>query len=90
MSALKYIQVAVFSNLFTFLKPDRIAQVRRLIFATIADQRLEVREAAAESLSGFIHCAYFDVDSELTASFNSISIILYFQPFTFYTWLLSH
>ncbi|MFH4984298.1 hypothetical protein AB6A40_011007 [Gnathostoma spinigerum] len=67
VSLLKYLQVAVFSNLFVFLHHQPATQ--SIIFTLLVDPQLEVRETAAETLSGLIQCQFFDVDEEMIKRF---------------------
>lgn len=60
---LRFLQVFVFTNIF-FLRPYR-EQIQELLLRLIADERLEVRTLAAQTLSGLFHCAYLSVDQIL-------------------------
>ncbi|MCP9257043.1 Proteasome activator complex subunit 4 [Dirofilaria immitis] len=60
VSLLKYLQVAVFSNFFLFL--HHRPSLQAILCSMILDPKFEVREAAATTLSGLIHCHFFDVD----------------------------
>ncbi|VDK61815.1 unnamed protein product [Anisakis simplex] len=71
VSLLKYLQVAIFSNLFVFL--EHRPALKQIFFALLLDERLEVRETAAESISGLLHCHFFDVDDSLIKKFCSWS-----------------
>lgn len=63
---LKYLQVAVFSNFFLFLHHRPLLQ--SILCSMILDPNFEVRETAATTLSGLIHCHFFDVDHLIIVS----------------------
>ncbi|VDN32152.1 unnamed protein product [Gongylonema pulchrum] len=67
VSLLKYLQAAVFSNFFVFL--HHRPALHKILNSLILDPQIEVREAAATTLSGLIHCHFFDVDDSLIVSF---------------------
>uniref|UniRef100_A0AAF5Q504 Proteasome activator Blm10 mid region domain-containing protein n=6 Tax=Wuchereria bancrofti TaxID=6293 RepID=A0AAF5Q504_WUCBA len=67
VSLLKYMQVAVFSNFFLFLHHRPFLQ--SVLCSMILDPKFEVREAAATTLSGLIHCHFFDVDHLIIDTF---------------------
>uniref|UniRef100_A0A914ZKA9 Proteasome activator complex subunit 4 n=6 Tax=Parascaris univalens TaxID=6257 RepID=A0A914ZKA9_PARUN len=71
VSLLKYLQVAIFSNLFVFV--DHRPALMSILFSLLLEERLEVREAAAETISGLLHCQFFDVDDALIKKFCSWS-----------------
>uniref|UniRef100_A0AAF5RV59 Proteasome activator complex subunit 4 C-terminal domain-containing protein n=1 Tax=Wuchereria bancrofti TaxID=6293 RepID=A0AAF5RV59_WUCBA len=60
-------QVAVFSNFFLFLHHRPFLQ--SVLCSMILDPKFEVREAAATTLSGLIHCHFFDVDHLIIDTF---------------------
>lgn len=70
VSLLKYLQVAIFSNLFVFV--DHRPALMSILFSLLVDERLEVREAAAETISGLLHCQFFDVDDALIVSHSDL------------------
>ncbi|VDM39814.1 unnamed protein product [Toxocara canis] len=71
VSLLKYLQVAIFSNLFVFV--EHRPALLSILFSLLNDGRLEVREAAAETISGLLQCQFFDVDDALIKEFCSWS-----------------
>ncbi|XP_013404552.1 proteasome activator complex subunit 4 [Lingula anatina] len=70
---LQYIQVMVFSNLFNLQQPEYKEHVKELVLHLLCDDQLEVREMAAVTLGGFLHCKYFDIDHDLLQHFEKLS-----------------
>lgn len=67
-----FLQFLVFSNLFTMQSCDRWREaVVGHTLALLRDPRLEVRETAAETLGGLLHCEFLKVTDELLASFRA-------------------
>ena len=54
-------QVLTFGNLFTVLSHGTLVApaVRAVLLALLADERVEVRDQAAESLSGLVRCGFY-------------------------------
>ncbi|XP_057375631.1 proteasome activator complex subunit 4-like [Daphnia carinata] len=61
IASLEFLQVLTFSNLFnvTFIS-DGVDSVASLVTFLLADERLEVREKAAQVLGGLLHCGFVD------------------------------
>lgn len=66
MSLLKFLQVSVFANFFVYKPYTEVVQ--EILIILMADPQLDVRVAAAETLAGFIHCAFLQVDKTLIVS----------------------
>uniref|UniRef100_A0A0N5ACP9 DUF3437 domain-containing protein n=1 Tax=Syphacia muris TaxID=451379 RepID=A0A0N5ACP9_9BILA len=49
-------------------------KLKEILFLLIQDSQLEVREAAAETLSGFIHCFFFEIDTSMIKEFCNWSV----------------
>ncbi|XP_033120997.1 proteasome activator complex subunit 4-like [Anneissia japonica] len=71
-SMLQYMQVMIFYNLFAISQPEYVEQIKNLIVGLLKDERLEVREAAATTLSGLFHCGFFRIDSQLQKDFEKM------------------
>ena len=54
-------QVLTFGNLFTVLSHGKlvVSSVTQVLLALLADQRVEVRDQAADSLSGMVRCGFY-------------------------------
>ncbi|KAL4238306.1 Proteasome activator complex subunit 4 [Mactra antiquata] len=70
---LSYIQVMVFCNFFTMSEPNVKSQIRETVMHLICDDKLEVREMAAVTLSGLLQCGYLTMDTELLTHFERLS-----------------
>ncbi|XP_022243744.1 proteasome activator complex subunit 4-like [Limulus polyphemus] len=71
VAALSYLQVMVFSNLFMVMhQPQWVEEITKLVVSLLEDERVEVRETAAETLGGFLHCEFVKVTEELLESFK--------------------
>lgn len=73
VAVLHYIQVMVFCNFFTMLKQEHQDHVKETILHLICDDQLEVREMAAVTLSGLLHCGYMDMDKDMLTHFERLS-----------------
>lgn len=51
--------------------------LQNVLSILIKDARLEVRDIAAETLSGFFHCCFFDVQNELIVWFIILILVYY-------------
>ncbi|XP_071961962.1 proteasome activator complex subunit 4-like [Antedon mediterranea] len=71
-SMLQYMQVMIFYNLYAISQPQYVEQIKNLIVGLLKDERLEVREAAATTLSGLFHCGFFKMDSQLQKDFEKL------------------
>lgn len=73
-----FLQYSVFSNLFVISANKSFkSDVKIIILNLLQDERIEVREATAETLSGFFHCEFIKIDNELIDTFkNQASIKL--------------
>lgn len=68
--ALSFLQVMVFSNLFSIMHNDAWCKdIGELVLRLLEDERVEVREAAAETLGGLLHCEFVKIDKELIRTF---------------------
>lgn len=63
---LKFLQVSVFANVFLMARSTD--DICKLVFACMNDAQLEVRTAAADTLSGFINCGIISVNEALLVS----------------------
>ncbi|XP_061414922.1 proteasome activator complex subunit 4 isoform X2 [Lethenteron reissneri] len=73
-TALIYLQVTVFYNLFLFLAdPEAVCSIRKQVLAFLQDEQLEVREMAATTLSGLLQCSFLHMDEAMQSHFESLS-----------------
>ncbi|XP_074661309.1 proteasome activator complex subunit 4A-like [Tubulanus polymorphus] len=70
---LSFLQLLVFYNLYIFSNADIVNSVRDIILSLLGDEQLEVREMAATTLGGFLHCGYLKMDDELMTRFEKLS-----------------
>nr|UCK81620.1 proteasome activator complex subunit 4 [Arenicola marina] len=70
---LSYLQVLVFNNLFLLQAPEVKADIQRLVIKLLCDDQIEVREVAAITLGGFLHCGYMDMDDTMMSEFQKLS-----------------
>lgn len=67
-----FLQFLVFSNLFTVQSNEVWKQeVVDYTLTLLKDKRVEVRDVAAESLGGLLHCEFLKVTDDLLASFRA-------------------
>uniref|UniRef100_A0A1I7RNY6 Proteasome activator complex subunit 4 n=1 Tax=Bursaphelenchus xylophilus TaxID=6326 RepID=A0A1I7RNY6_BURXY len=71
VTLLKFLQVAVFSNVFSL--SHAVDDICRLLFHFLNDTQLEVRICAADTISGFINCGYVSVNDNLLAVINEMA-----------------
>uniref|UniRef100_A0A3Q2Z487 Proteasome activator complex subunit 4 C-terminal domain-containing protein n=1 Tax=Hippocampus comes TaxID=109280 RepID=A0A3Q2Z487_HIPCM len=65
-SVLTYLQITVFSNLFTLLSvPVEVQRIRKMVMRLLLDEQLEVRDMASTTLSGLLQCHFFPLDRSL-------------------------
>eukprot|EP00731_Ephydatia_muelleri_P029038 Em0020g682a len=67
VSTLQLLQIMVFENLFVFHSQE--AEITELLLLLMQDSQLEVRELAASTLSGLVHCGFVRNLPNLKASF---------------------
>jgi len=61
IASLEFLQVHTFSNLFSIIHlPGGADQVTSTVLLLLSDERLEVREKAAQVLGGLVHCDFLD------------------------------
>ncbi|XP_061562704.1 LOW QUALITY PROTEIN: proteasome activator complex subunit 4B-like [Phycodurus eques] len=73
-SVLTYLQITVFSNLFTLLSvPVEVQRVRKLVMRLLLDEQLEVRDMAGTTLSGLLQCHFFPLDRSLQTQLQTLS-----------------
>lgn len=72
VAVLQYLQVMVFCNFFTMQKPEYQEHVRETVLHLICDDQLEVREVAAVTLSGLLHCGYMEMDKDMLTHFERL------------------
>ncbi|XP_064483757.1 proteasome activator complex subunit 4-like [Ornithodoros turicata] len=71
-AACNFLQFLVFSNLFTVQSNPAWKQgIVDYTLALLKDERVEVRDVAAESLGGLLHCEFIKVTDELLESFKA-------------------
>ncbi|CAH1792982.1 unnamed protein product [Owenia fusiformis] len=72
-AVLTFIQAFVFYNLFTVLQTEHLDQIKDVVLHLLVDDQLEVREAAAVTLGGFLHCGYLKIDKQMLTHFEKLS-----------------
>lgn len=73
VAILGYIQVMVFCNLFTMNQTKYKREIQNFILHLICDDQVEVREMAAITLSGLLHCGFLDMDKDMLDHFEVLS-----------------
>ena len=74
-AGIKLLQVSVFSNLFLLQDPRISNIIRRMVMTRLKDVQVEIREIAAVTLSGFIHCGYLTMDEKLLVDITEKKIL---------------
>lgn len=72
-AVLSFLQAMVFNNFFVLHTPLYVEKIRSLLMLLICNERLEVRQSAADTLSGLLHCGFLEVDDKLLPPFESLS-----------------
>ncbi|XP_054158581.1 proteasome activator complex subunit 4B-like [Oppia nitens] len=66
-----FLQYMVSSNMFVLMaNPEWTRDIRRMIINLLSDERTEVRESTAETLSGLVHCEFIKIDGQLIREFE--------------------
>ncbi|XP_060063003.1 proteasome activator complex subunit 4-like [Ylistrum balloti] len=73
VAILSYVQVMVFCNYFTFHTPEHINEIEDIVLGLICDDQLEVREMAAITLSGLLHCGFLQMNQHMLDHFEHLS-----------------
>ncbi|KAL7079669.1 hypothetical protein ACQ4LE_001115 [Meloidogyne hapla] len=74
ITLLRFLQVFVFTNLFILrAKNGTFDNLRALILKLLVDNRFEVREASAETLSGLVRAGIISVDEQLVKSAENLA-----------------
>lgn len=69
-----FLQYMVSSNLFVLMDNQLwVKDITQLILDLLSDERTEVRESTAETLSGLMHCEFVKIDNHLVQYFQSKS-----------------
>ncbi|KAK0412054.1 hypothetical protein QR680_006010 [Steinernema hermaphroditum] len=71
LTLLKFMQCIGFAN-YHILVPHQDS-FKKIVFHLLVDSRVEVRQKASETLSGFIQCEFFTVDEKLIGEFKQWS-----------------
>ncbi|XP_061666558.1 proteasome activator complex subunit 4B isoform X2 [Syngnathoides biaculeatus] len=73
-SVLTYLQITVFSNLFTLVSvAAEVQRVRKMVMRLLLDEQLEVRDMAGTTLSGLLQCRFFPLDRSLQTQLQTLS-----------------
>ncbi|VDI21300.1 proteasome activator subunit 4 [Mytilus galloprovincialis] len=75
VALLGYLQVMTFNNFFTVHQPSIIEDIQDIVFHLICDEQLEVREMAAVTLSGLLHCGYLQMNKQMVDHFERLTRI---------------
>ena len=66
-----FLQYMVSSNLFTLMDNELwVEDITQMILNLLSDERNEVRESTAETLSGLLHCDFVRIDRKLIKNFE--------------------
>ncbi|KAL3873182.1 hypothetical protein ACJMK2_036330 [Sinanodonta woodiana] len=71
-AVLYYMQSMVFYNFFILHNPKYTKEIQEIILHLLCDDQLEVREMAATTLSGFLHCGYLELNKDMLAHFERL------------------
>ncbi|RWS28736.1 proteasome activator complex subunit-like protein [Leptotrombidium deliense] len=67
----KFLQYMVSSNLFTIMSDMKLVHdIKSLVLTLLEDERIEVREKAAQALGDLIHCEFIKVNDSLVDLFR--------------------
>ncbi|XP_059159046.1 proteasome activator complex subunit 4B-like [Physella acuta] len=69
---LNYMQQMVFGNFFLLQQVDHKKMIQEMLLHLLCDEQLEVREMAAMTLSGVIHCNYLELDKDMLEHFERL------------------
>ncbi|KAK3731823.1 hypothetical protein QZH41_020179, partial [Actinostola sp. cb2023] len=73
-SILSYLQLMVFTNQFYITRnPSYIQEIRDLLLGLLLDERLEVREMAADTFSGLLHYGIFTLGKDTQDKFRKMA-----------------
>ncbi|XP_013086715.2 proteasome activator complex subunit 4-like [Biomphalaria glabrata] len=69
---LNYMQPMVFGNFFLLQGDHYKKTIQAMLLHLLCDEQLEVREMAAVTLSGFIHCNYLELNKDMLEHFERL------------------
>ncbi|GFN96547.1 proteasome activator complex subunit 4 [Plakobranchus ocellatus] len=69
---LNFMQQMVFGNFFLVQSAKHKQTVQSLLLHLLCDEQLEVREMAAVTLSGMIHCSYVELNKDMLDHFERL------------------
>ncbi|XP_076463728.1 proteasome activator complex subunit 4B-like [Babylonia areolata] len=72
VAILHFVQIAVFGNFFLLQNQESQTAIRELLLHLLCDERLEVREVAAMTLSGLMHCGFLQMNSDMLSHFEHL------------------
>ncbi|XP_055880989.1 proteasome activator complex subunit 4-like isoform X3 [Biomphalaria glabrata] len=72
---LNYMQPMVFGNFFLLQGDHYKKTIQAMLLQLLSDEQLEVREKAAVTLSGFIHCNYLELNKDMLEYFEKLRIL---------------
>ncbi|XP_031567414.1 proteasome activator complex subunit 4-like [Actinia tenebrosa] len=73
-SILSYLQLMVFTNQFRISEqPAYLREIHDLVLGMMLDERLEVREMAAETFSGLLHYGIFTLEKDVQEKFRKMA-----------------
>lgn len=73
---LQMLQVSILSNLFHYSTAKHCSFVKGLVLSLLKDERVEVRDAAMNTLSGLLHCKYLPTEKSLLVTNMTHSIVV--------------
>ncbi|KAK2820550.1 hypothetical protein Q5P01_023509 [Channa striata] len=73
-SALTYLHIMVFYNLFTRLSvPAEVLRIHKLVMQLLLDEQLEVRDTAGNTLGGLLQCQFIPLESSVQTQLQTLS-----------------
>eukprot|EP00081_Caenorhabditis_elegans_P003057 NP_001040692.2 Uncharacterized protein CELE_T28B8.3 [Caenorhabditis elegans] len=64
LAVIKFVQAAVYSNIFPMSQQSRRDDIEKLLFRAVYDREISVRKEAAKCLLLFIHCSYIQFSDQ--------------------------
>ncbi|KAK7103315.1 proteasome activator complex subunit 4B-like [Littorina saxatilis] len=72
VAILHFLQIAMFGNFFLLQNEESQTAIREMLIHLLCDERLEVREVAAMTLSGAIHCGFLRMNDDMMKHFDHL------------------
>lgn len=72
VAILHFLQISVFGNFFLLQNSESKLAIQELLLHLLCDERLEVREVAAMTLSGMMHCGFLEMNTDMMNHFERL------------------